>query len=411
MANINQKSGVFHVRFRFGGKQYKKSLKTRDRADARAALHGVEQTIHRLSTGQLHLPAGVDSGDFIISGGTLQPAAPARPPAPSTRQLVSAYLESQVNSLAESYRYSQGVHLRHLLKHLGTAGDQACDRLSHRDLAGYLEMRLRQRNPNTVMNERITLIQFCKWGAAQGFLEQSPAEKLPVVKGGRDLSAFRTSAEIQAIRERGGLSAEEELELWERLYLTLPEISGLLRLVRTNASRDFAYLLHAIPAYTGMRRGEMLRLRWNDVDFAQGYIYARSRKQSRKKTETIRQIDLHPELNRQLREWREQRKRGQLVVCSEDLQPVAVDLANRCFWQPLRGSDWCLDGKKNRFKLGFHTYRHSFASNLAAAGVDQRVIDEWMGHQTEAMRKRYRHLFPSQRRSAIMTFSLEACEI
>ena len=44
---------------------------------------------------------------------------------------------------------------------------------------------------------------------------------------------------------------------------------------------------------------------------------------------------------------------------------------------------------------------HSFASNCAAAGVDQRVIDEWMGHQTEEMVRRYRHLFPSQQRQAI----------
>jgi len=38
---------------------------------------------------------------------------------------------------------------------------------------------------------------------------------------------------------------------------------------------------------------------------------------------------------------------------------------------------------------GYHVFRHSFASNLASGGVDQRIIDEWMGHQTEEMRRRY----------------------
>jgi integrase len=95
------------------------------------------------------------------------------------------------------------------------------------------------------------------------------------------------------------------------------------------------------------------------------------------------------------------------VVCLADtLEPITKDMANRLFWQPMRGTAWCLDRKKDWFKVGFHTYRHSFASNLAALGVDQRVIDEWMGHQTEAMRKRYRHLFPRSRRSAIESFSL-----
>ena len=67
----------------------------------------------------------------------------------------------------------------------------------------------------------------------------------------------------------------------------------------------------------------------------------------------------------------------------------------------MRGTTWCLKSKRNWFKIGFHTYRHSFASNLAARGVDQRIIDEFMGHQTEAMRKRYRHLYPSTQTQAI----------
>ena len=50
---------------------------------------------------------------------------------------------------------------------------------------------------------------------------------------------------------------------------------------------------------------------------------------------------------------------------------------------------------------GYHVFRHSYASNLARAGVDERVIGELMGHQTEAMRRRYRHFFPDQRRDAV----------
>jgi integrase len=53
---------------------------------------------------------------------------------------------------------------------------------------------------------------------------------------------------------------------------------------------------------------------------------------------------------------------------------------------------------------GFHVFRHSFASNLATEGVDQRFIDEWMGHQTEDMRKRYRHLFPKKKEAFLKVF-------
>jgi integrase len=43
---------------------------------------------------------------------------------------------------------------------------------------------------------------------------------------------------------------------------------------------------------------------------------------------------------------------------------------------------------------GWHVLRHSFVSLCASRGVDQRLIDEWVGHTTEEMRRRYRVLHP-----------------
>ncbi|HUR54458.1 MAG TPA: tyrosine-type recombinase/integrase [Gemmataceae bacterium] len=68
----------------------------------------------------------------------------------------------------------------------------------------------------------------------------------------------------------------------------------------------------------------------------------------------------------------------------------------QAFRTGVRGARW-------HVLRGFHALRHSFASNRAAAGVDQRVIDELMGHTTVEMQRRYRHLFPDQRRAAILT--------
>ena len=38
---------------------------------------------------------------------------------------------------------------------------------------------------------------------------------------------------------------------------------------------------------------------------------------------------------------------------------------------------------------------------MAMKGVDQRIIDATVGHQTEEMRKRYRHLFPHKQHEAL----------
>jgi integrase len=294
-----------------------------------------------------------------------------------------------------------------LKRHLGNLAASPIDQVTYRDLDQFLQARLAVRDPSTVSKERITLIQFYKWVVNQSYLDASPAARLSPIKSGKDRPPFRTIGEIKRIIERGGLTEEKILDLWECLYLTPEEIASLLGTVRSNANEDFAFLLHAIPAYTGMRRGEVLRLHWLDVDLDDDCLYARSRKQSRHKTETIRRIDIHSELKRILEDWRECRPKGQFVVSNaKTLEPIEKHRANRCFWQPMRRTEWCLDSKKNWFKIGFHTYRHSFASNLAARGIDQRIIDEFMGHTTEAMRKRYRHLFPSSRRSAIESFSL-----
>jgi site-specific recombinase XerD len=50
---------------------------------------------------------------------------------------------------------------------------------------------------------------------------------------------------------------------------------------------------------------------------------------------------------------------------------------------------------------GFHVLRHSFISALASEGVDQRVIDEVVGHQSQEQRARYRHLYPRVMKEAI----------
>lgn len=77
-------------------------------------------------------------------------------------------------------------------------------------------------------------------------------------------------------------------------------------------------------------------------------------------------------------------------------EPTAVtrDEVHDHFKRTLAGSKW------DKLK-GWHIFRHSFCSNCAAVGVDQRIINAWVGHQTEDMIRRYRHLIPNQQQAAI----------
>ena len=81
------------------------------------------------------------------------------------------------------------------------------------------------------------------------------------VAGGRsdpgeagDLPPFRTYQEIESTVARGGLSPREGLWLWVCLCLSPAEVGELLALVRERSVYDVTPVLHALPAYAGMRQ-------------------------------------------------------------------------------------------------------------------------------------------------------------
>src|SRR5205807_67294 len=92
--------------------------------------------------------------------------------------------------------------------------------------------------------------------------------------------------------------------------------------------------------------------------------------------------------------------KGRLATVRRRDQPaqaaITKDEAHDHFGRTLAGGKW-------QVLKGWHVLRHSFISNCAAKGVDQRLIDDWVGHTTEEMRKRYRHLIPSAEQAAIRT--------
>jgi integrase len=165
--------------------------------------------------------------------------------------------------------------------------------------------------------------------------------------------------------------------------------------------------MFAFVALTGARRSEMLRSRIEDIDFDAGVVRIREKKRDKSKKITFRNVEMASLLRQVMKDWLDKHPGGPYTITQTlttprgktrpEFVPLTIDEANHHFKRTLEGTKW-------EVIKGFHVFRHSFASNLAHAGVDQRVIDEFMGHQTEEMRKRYRHLLPDQRRKAIESF-------
>ncbi len=267
----------------------------------------------------------------------------------------------------------------------------------------------------TVRKERQTIVSLFTWAVRQKFLPASPAAELTTIQSKGNRAKFRTVAEIEETLGRDGLSDKQAIEVWGCLFLTQQEIGEILTLVKDRALFDFVHPMFCIAAYTGMRRGEIVtRLRWLDVNFAAKTVTARSRKQSRQEAETSRDIAMHSELESILKAYQAKRPKGQYVICPADtLLPLPIHVAYRHFQDTLRDTRWEreLPSGKKKIIIGFHTFRHSFASNLAMQGVDQRLIDKMMGHQTEEMRKRYQHLGRNKLADAIRNLSFNGIEI
>jgi len=134
MANLGRKGDLFVVRFRFRKKEYKRSLKVRDRAEAQAARRKVEIAIHRLHTGQTQVPDGIDPGDFIVSGGTLTRLVPDPIRTYAIREEIDNYLKAVKTYLAPSTHALFTIHLNHWRKYLGRRTCRSLTSVAHEDL-------------------------------------------------------------------------------------------------------------------------------------------------------------------------------------------------------------------------------------------------------------------------------------
>ena len=299
------------------------------------------------------------------------------------------------------------VHERHLVRELGPRF--AVQKLTLASLQDYVGKRSKQPGTrgrtvgaSTINKELVTFQTAWKWAVRRGKLEgRFPKSGLRLPKS-PELPPFQTWDEIERQIKHGDLSKEKQAELWDSLFLSLEQVSEVLAHVKQAAQHPFIYPMFVLAAHTGARRSELLRSQITDFDGNTLVVHERKRVRGKHST---RRIPLSTTCQRVLREWiDEDHPGGPNTFCLASIrrskklrssaQPVTRDEASDHFRRTLKGSKW----DKVR---GWHCFRHSFCSNCALKGIDQRIIDSFVGHTTEAMSRRYRHLFPSSQRDAI----------
>ncbi|ENQ8062030.1 site-specific integrase [Vibrio parahaemolyticus] len=150
---------------------------------------------------------------------------------------------------------------------------------------------------------------------------------------------------------------------------------------------DFFEPLVITAMNTGMRKGELLTLKWEHVSFPNRYLTIRSENAKSKKTRTI---PLNDTVLNLLEDWRAQNPGADFVFVSNN-QPITYF---QYPWQTLLKQA----GIEN---FRFHDLRHHFASRLVMAGVDLNIVRELLGHADLKMTLRYAHLAPAHKAAAV----------
>ena len=399
MAWLESKGGDFSIRFRFAGTKQFLCLKTTSRKEATSALGRFETHLRLIEQGLLESPPlGSDIGTFILSGGKLggRPSQGVRTELKTLANLFDNYLATFPKEAKEATTWkTERIHIGHLRRFLDT--QTFLEDVTSRVLQDYINARTVTVERATVRKEIGTFTMLWnRWAVPQGMTARAAPTGNLLYPKAKSKAPFQTREQIERQITRRELSIEEQNSLWECLFLTLPEVDEVLAVVRERKRMPYAYPMFVFAAHTGARRSELRRSLVTDFDFETKTVLIREKKRDREKDETYRTVPLSPLLEQVMREWFAEHPGGPHALCTPDGTPIAEHYSTKLIINALKMTKWSVIP-------GWHCFRHSFITNCAARGVDQRLIDQWVGHTTEAMRQRYRHLVPAVSQAALLS--------
>ncbi|MGI5845353.1 MAG: tyrosine-type recombinase/integrase [Candidatus Xenobium sp.] len=280
----------------------------------------------------------------------------------TVKGLLERYLPEmeKKNSAKDDRRYA-----RYWLEHMGST---PADQVKPENVDKWRRKRLKEKTrtgkpaaPATVNRAVAFLKRLFNLGIRDGLLERNPVTRLKMLTENNS-------------RIRYLLDEEEE------------------RLRAVMSQEDWAIVGFALA--TGLRQGEMLSLRREDLDLRLGMITLRRSKHGEQR---------HVPMN--------QSARDALAIILGGHSSGWVFPAPRG-GGPRRGDSVyrgvLVPALKRAYIENFHWHdlRHTFYSRLVMAGVDLRTVQQLAGHKTITVTMRYAHLSPGHQRAAIMALDV-----
>lgn len=270
------------------------------------------------------------------------------------RQFAQEYLTySQANKSRSSYARDRVT----IQQHLGPwFGDRFLFDITLAGVERYKQARLQSVTPATVSKELNTLKAMLNKAVTWGYLKANPL------------------AGMSGLKEPSG-----------RLRYLAPEETA--RFLEACTTPAYLRPIADLALHTGMRRSEILALRWSEVDLRRHTLTPTLTKNNERRV-----IPINDTVATVLKAWPR-------VVGTDALFPdLNGPMVTRAFWRACRKA-----GVPN---LHLHDLRHTFASYLAMGGYNLCTIQQLLGHKDLCMTSRYAHLSADHLQQAVKSLDL-----
>ena len=295
----------------------------------------------------------------------------------------SQYVSSKLNSAKEAIRV--------LNKDFLVLHDRKMDSITAWEMKKWTSKQLKNGLSPATVNRRIGILKsMMSLAVESGVIETNPLTGMAQLKIDNNQKVryleveeenlLRKSLEKRQDTQRKARQSHNEW-LISRGKDPLPELG--------NRFTDHLYPIILVAMNTGMRRGEIFKLEWSNINLQKRIITVEGQTAKSKKT---RHIPMNDEAFHALVTWRNQTQSKEFVFSSPATGKELDNISSA--WKSILN-------KANIKDFRFHDLRHNFASQLVMKGVDLLTIKELLGHSKLEMTLRYAHLAPEHKAAAV----------
>ena len=282
---------------------------------------------------------------------------------------------------------------------------------SHQTYRGYIDNHIKP-NIGNIPLEKLTTMDLQKLYRTlltKGRVERIEAENQPSglsAKTVRNINQVISSALDLAVAQKiipsNPTDACELPKVEHREMQTIPEEQ--LQAFLAEAKATGVYEMYYIELATGLRRGELLGLKWQDIDWKNGIIRVRRQiarvdgqivEAPLKTKNSYRTVTISPQAIEVLKRQRA-KTHDQYVFPSPNGGPISPDSVNNMLNRVL--------ARAGIPKVRFHDLRHTFATIALQNGVDIKTVSGMLGHFSAGFTlDTYAHVTTSAQKEAAQT--------